>query len=148
MPRTTPGSSCCGRRGWWATGPCPRRSCGTATAYGTSWWRRSRRVGRWCPGWASMSGRRPSAAGLGGNLTLLPVHSEVDMPVTVELTSTLPPPEVLRILTDFGPSRADAWPGVDEDHFTVHEQGPDWADVTEGNKTTWERERYSWDAAA
>jgi hypothetical protein len=68
--------------------------------------------------------------------------------VQLELTSTLPPPEVLRILTDFGPSRAAAWPGVDEDHFTVHEQGPDWADVTEGNRTAWERERYSWDAEA
>jgi YD repeat-containing protein len=68
--------------------------------------------------------------------------------VKVELTSTLPPPEVLRIITDFGPSRAEVWPGVDDDHLTVHEQGPDWADVTEGNKTTWERERYSWDAAA
>jgi hypothetical protein len=70
------------------------------------------------------------------------------MPVRVELTSTLPPAEVLRILTDFGPSRADAWRGVDEDHLTVHEQGSNWADVTEGNKTTWERERYSWDAAS
>ena len=70
------------------------------------------------------------------------------MPVKVELTSTLPPLEVLRILTDFGPSRADAWPGVDGDHLRVHEHGPNWADVTEGNKTTWERERYSWDAAS
>ena len=68
--------------------------------------------------------------------------------VKVELTSTLPPPEVLRILTDFGPSRAEAWGGIDQNYFSVHERGPDWADVTEGNRMTWERERYSWDAAA
>ena len=30
----------------------------------------------------------------------------------------------------------------------MHEVGPDWADVTEGNAFGWERERYSWDTAA
>ena len=44
-----------------------------------------------------------------------------------------------------GPAR---WPNIDEAHFKVHEQGPDWAEVTEGNSMGWERERYSWDAAA
>jgi hypothetical protein len=68
--------------------------------------------------------------------------------VKVELRSTLPPPEVLRIITDFSPSRADVWPGVDEKHLTVHGQGTDWAEVTEGNRMTWERARYFWDAAA
>jgi hypothetical protein len=62
--------------------------------------------------------------------------------------STLSPQDVLRILTDFGPSRADVWPGVDDEHLTVHGQGPDWAEVTEGNKMTWERERYVWNAEA
>jgi hypothetical protein len=55
---------------------------------------------------------------------------------------------VLKILTDFGPSRAELWPGVDDDHLTVHGQGSDWAEVTEGNRMTWERERYLWNAAA
>jgi hypothetical protein len=68
--------------------------------------------------------------------------------VKVELMSTLPPRQVLKILTDFGPSRADVWPGVDDDHLIVHGQGPDWAEVTEGNRTTWERARYLWNAAA
>ena len=36
----------------------------------------------------------------------------------------------------------------DEAHFKVHDQGPDWAEVTEGNAMGWEREKYSWDAAA
>ncbi|HEV7195878.1 MAG TPA: hypothetical protein VGN19_08055, partial [Pedococcus sp.] len=49
---------------------------------------------------------------------------------------------------DFGPERSRTWPNVDPDHFTVHEQGPDWAEVTEGTRMGWERERYSWDAAS
>lgn len=68
--------------------------------------------------------------------------------VSVSVTSPLPPDEVLRILTDFGPARAEAWAGVDADSLQVHGSGPDWADVTEGNKVGWERERYSWDAIA
>ena len=68
--------------------------------------------------------------------------------VHVTVWTPLPPAEALRIITDFGPARADAWAGVDADNLTVHDSGPDWADVTEGNKVGWERERYSWDAAA
>lgn len=65
---------------------------------------------------------------------------------TVE--SPLSPAEVLQVLTDFGPGRVDAWPGVDAEHLQVHSSGENWAEVTEGNPTTWERVRYSWDAAA
>jgi hypothetical protein len=39
-------------------------------------------------------------------------------------------------------------PSVNDAHFKVHVLGPDWAEVTEGNAMGWERERYSWDAAA
>ena len=62
--------------------------------------------------------------------------------------TTLSPSDVLDLLTDFGPDRASRWPNVDEAHFKLHDQGPDWAEVTEGNAMGWERERYSWDAAA
>jgi hypothetical protein len=62
--------------------------------------------------------------------------------------TTLPPDEVMRLFTDFGPDRASRWPNVDEAHFAVHEVGPDWAEVTEGNAMGWERERYAWDTAA
>ena len=59
------------------------------------------------------------------------------MPVTrAHLQSPLPPAEVLRIITDFGPDRAAAWPGVDAEHLTQHDHGDLWADVTEGNATT------------
>ena len=71
------------------------------------------------------------------------------MPVLkLQLNSQLSPAEVLSVLTDFSSARSTVWPGVDDEHLKVHEQGPGWADVTEGNKTTWEGERYSWDAAA
>ncbi len=71
------------------------------------------------------------------------------MPATqFTVHTSLSPSEVLELFTDFGPDRADRWPNVDESHFKVHEVGPDWAEVTEGNSMGWERERYSWDAAA
>ena len=62
--------------------------------------------------------------------------------------TSLSPSEVMRVLTDFGPERASRWANVDEAHFRLHERGPDWAEVTEGNGLAWERERYSWDATA
>ena len=71
------------------------------------------------------------------------------MPVLhVSVTSPLPPSEALHRLTDFSPSRADSWAGVDDNNLTVHGRGDDWAEVTEGNKIAWERERYTWDAVA
>ena len=62
--------------------------------------------------------------------------------------TTLSPSDTMTLITDFGPGRAKAWPNVDDAHFKVHDQGPDWAEVTEGNAMGWERERYSWDTAA
>ena len=71
------------------------------------------------------------------------------MPViNTSVTTGLSPAEVLRILTDFGPARAEAFPNVDQSTLIVHEVGDTWADVTEGNKIGWERERYDWDADA
>lgn len=71
--------------------------------------------------------------------------------VNFNLRSPLAPDAVLAALTDFGPSRSDVWPNVDSAHFKVHGQGPGWAEITEGSSVAggvWERERYSWDAAA
>jgi hypothetical protein len=63
----------------------------------------------------------------------------------------LGPGSVLDSLTDFGPRRSQIWPNIDDQHFKVHDQGPGWAEVTEGSSVAggvWERERYTWDAAA
>ena len=62
--------------------------------------------------------------------------------------TALSPSQVMDLFTDFGPERVRRWPNIDAAHFSVHDQGPDWAEVTEGTSMGWERERYSWDAAA
>jgi hypothetical protein len=66
------------------------------------------------------------------------------------LETKLAPAVVLAALTDFGLRRAAIWPNIDEQHFKVHEQGPGWADVTEGSSVAggvWEREKYTWDSS-
>lgn len=62
--------------------------------------------------------------------------------------TTLSPADVMSLVTDFGPDRASRWPNLDDAHFEVHDQGEDWAEVTEGNSMGWERARYSWDTTA
>jgi hypothetical protein len=67
------------------------------------------------------------------------------------LETRLAPGAVLAALTDFGPKRAQIWPNIDDQHFKLHNQGPGWAEVTEGSSVAggvWERERYTWDAAS
>jgi hypothetical protein len=68
--------------------------------------------------------------------------------IHVSFVTSLGPQEAIRRLSDFGPNRAETWPNVDRDRVKVHQQGPDWADVTEGNRFAWERERYEWDTEA
>jgi hypothetical protein len=71
------------------------------------------------------------------------------MPTTrFTVHTSLSPSDVMELMTDFGPDRARRWPNIDDAHFTVHDSGPDWAEVTEGNAMGWERERYAWDAEA
>ena len=71
------------------------------------------------------------------------------MPVLhVSVTSPLPPREALQRLTDFSPTRAQNWPGVNDNTLIVHGKGDSWAEVTEGTKIAWERARYTWDASA
>nr|SBO97007.1 hypothetical protein BN4615_P6523 [Nonomuraea gerenzanensis] len=66
--------------------------------------------------------------------------------VRFHLLSSLSPAAALRVLTDFGPSRAQSWPSIDAEHFSVHQLGDTWAEVTEGTAAAWERARYDWDA--
>ncbi|MFD4661499.1 hypothetical protein ACFWP2_38480 [Kitasatospora sp. NPDC058444] len=64
--------------------------------------------------------------------------------VRFHLVSTLGTDDVLAVLTDFSPARAEAWPTIDAEHFEVHERGDTWAEVTEGTAAAWERARYEW----
>ncbi|MEV0850135.1 hypothetical protein AB0J21_30405 [Streptomyces sp. NPDC049954] len=65
--------------------------------------------------------------------------------VRFHLESTLSPAGVMAVLTDFSPARAEDWSTIDAAHFTVHELGASWAEVTEGTGSAWERARYRWD---
>jgi hypothetical protein len=69
--------------------------------------------------------------------------------VHVSEKTRLSPDRVLAAARDFSEHRADLWPDVHMEHFTVHEMGETWADVTEGNPwpgmgIVWERLRYDW----
>ena len=66
--------------------------------------------------------------------------------VTIHLhqTTTATPEQFLAGLTDFGPGRAKIFPNSKDGYLTVHDQGPSYADVTEGSNGIWERLRYDW----
>jgi hypothetical protein len=54
---------------------------------------------------------------------------------------------VLAAARDFSERRPKLWPNVKAKHFEVHDEGADFADVTEGIWVTglfWERSRYDW----
>jgi|SRR5262249_7161982 len=59
------------------------------------------------------------------------------------------PDQVIEIAgKDFTARRAKVWPNVRTSRLEVHDQGPGWADVTEGGtgpaRFVWERSRYEW----
>ena len=59
-------------------------------------------------------------------------------------TTTATPEQFIAGLTDFGPGRSEVFPNSADEYLKVHHLGPDWADVTEGSKGTWERLHYDW----
>ena len=68
--------------------------------------------------------------------------------ITIVLSSTLPPERVLATACDFSPRRERIFPAVSLARMTVHSEGPDTADVSEGTRSgpivNWERCRYDW----
>lgn len=54
------------------------------------------------------------------------------------------PEQFVASLTDFGPGRKDLFPNSTDGYLQIHEQGADYADVTEGSVGIWERLRYDW----
>ena len=59
-------------------------------------------------------------------------------------TTTATPEQFVAGLTDFGPGRSKLFPRSADDDLVVHDQGPNFADVTEGSGGIWERLRYDW----
>ena len=59
-------------------------------------------------------------------------------------TTTATPAQFVAGLTDFGPGRKELFPNSADGYLKVHDQGDNWADVTEGSNGIWERLRYDW----
>jgi hypothetical protein len=59
-------------------------------------------------------------------------------------TTTSTAEQFIAGLTDFGPGRSKLFGNSADDYLKVHDQGPGYADVTEGSKGVWERLRYDW----
>jgi hypothetical protein len=59
-------------------------------------------------------------------------------------TTTATPGQFVAGLTDFGPGRKELFPNSADGYLKVHDQGANWADVTEGSNGIWERLRYDW----
>lgn len=54
------------------------------------------------------------------------------------------PQQFVAALTDFGPDHSEVFRNSAERYLKVHDQGVDWADVTEGSRGIWERLEYCW----
>jgi hypothetical protein len=59
-------------------------------------------------------------------------------------TTTITPAQFLAGLVDFGPGRSRLFANSADAQLKIHDQGPDWIDVTEGSGGIWERLRYDW----
>jgi hypothetical protein len=59
-------------------------------------------------------------------------------------TTTSTPEQYIAGLTDFGPGRSKIFPNSADGDLKVHDQGPTYADVTEGSGGVWERLHYDW----
>jgi Polyketide cyclase / dehydrase and lipid transport len=76
-----------------------------------------------------------------------PVPKRLRFEVRAE-TATSPEQVIELAGRDFSPRRARIWPNVRESRLVVHDQGDNWAEVTEGGTGpahfVWERSRYEW----
>jgi hypothetical protein len=59
-------------------------------------------------------------------------------------TTTATPEQFVAAVTDFGPGRSKLFGNSADRYLTVHDEGPAFADVTEGSYGVWERLRYDW----
>ena len=68
--------------------------------------------------------------------------------IHVERETSAPPELVLDTLREPAPERrGEIWSKITPKHFTLHDSGPDFLDVTEGTSVIgvfWERSRYEW----
>jgi hypothetical protein len=83
-------------------------------------------------------------------IAFIPASSAIGSRVRIDLLakSPLPPERVLEAAgRDFSARRAQVWSNVKAAHLEVHENGENFAEVTEGTWVLglfWERNRYEW----
>lgn len=64
--------------------------------------------------------------------------------IRLHATTTATPEQFVAALTDFGPGRKELFGNSADGYLKVHDQGPRYADVTEGSNGIWERLHYDW----
>lgn len=64
--------------------------------------------------------------------------------IHLHATTTATPEQFLAALTDFGPGRSKVFGNSADEYLKVHDQGPQYAEVTEGSGGVWERLHYDW----
>ena len=64
--------------------------------------------------------------------------------IHLHVNTTATPDQFVAGLTDFGPGRSKLFGNSADEYLEVHDQGPGFADVTEGSRRVWERLRYDW----
>ena len=62
--------------------------------------------------------------------------------IHLQQATTATPEQFLAGLTDFGPGRSELFGNSADESLKVHDQGHDYADVTEGSHGIWERLHY------
>lgn len=67
--------------------------------------------------------------------------------ILIKGKTSVSPEQFIATLTDFGPKRDRVWRNSQSGYLVIHDQGPTWADVTEGSSFlggVWERVYYDW----
>jgi hypothetical protein len=64
--------------------------------------------------------------------------------VVVDVDADVPAERMMAAATDFSERRPELWPNISREFWKLHDQGPSWAEATEGSPTVWARERYEW----
>lgn len=59
-------------------------------------------------------------------------------------TTSATPEQFIAGLTDFGPGREQIFGNTTDQYLKVHEKGSNYADITEGTASIWERLHYDW----
>ena len=64
--------------------------------------------------------------------------------IHIHRETTATPEQFIAGLTDFGPGRQELFGNSTDEYLKVHDEGPSYADVTEGSSGVWETLHYDW----